>query len=149
MRRCGSKNLRLAKIRHSLARAYGSGGDGPLRSQPPLELPPIEPYSEERLRAEVGDFRADNNFFIERSPVTTWNRSPAGFLHKLTVPGECVWVTANDYSSDGCIWSNDGINNCNARWISVTGEPGGPESFEPNFACLSFFERGHHRGVWF
>jgi hypothetical protein len=148
MKRCGAPNLRLSKIRHSLARAYANGGDGPCRSAPPLQLPPIEPYNEERLRETVGDLTVDEIFFVERSPFTTWNRSPAGVLHKLSVPAESVWVTANDTSSDGCLWRNDGTNNCSARWVSVTGEPGGPERFEPNFACLSFFQR-HQRNIWF
>lgn len=148
MKRCDAHNLRLSKIRHSLARVYGAGGDGPCRSAPPLQLPPIEPYSEERLREAVGDLKVDEIFFVERSPFTTWNRTPAGALHKLSFPGEHVWVTANDTSSDGCLWRNDGINACSARWISVTGEPGGPERFEPNFACLSFFAL-HQRSVWF
>jgi hypothetical protein len=150
MKRSGARNLRTSKIRHSLLRAYGAGGDGLCRSAPPLQLPPIEPYSEERLRDAVGDLaqKVDETFFVERSEFTTWNRSPAGVLHKLSFPGECAWVTANDTSSNGCLWRNDGINNCSARWISITGEPGGQELFEPNFACLSFFAR-NQPNVWF
>jgi hypothetical protein len=150
MKRCGARDLRLSKIRYSLLRAYGTGGEGPCRSAPPLQLPPVEPYSEQRLRETVGDLaeKVDEAFFIERSPFTTWNRTPAGVLHKLCVPGEKVWVTANDASSDGCLWSNDGINGCSAHWISASGEPGGPERFESNFACLSFFAR-NQRNVWF
>jgi hypothetical protein len=150
MKRCGARGLRLTKIRHSLARAYSSGGEGPGRSVPPLQLPPIEPYDEERLRNTVGELanKVDGNFFVERSPFTTWNRTPAGVLHKLFLPGEKVWVTTNDASSDGCLWSHEGINSCSAHWISVTGKPGDPEQFEANFASLSFFVRGW-RNVWF
>jgi hypothetical protein len=150
MKRAGAQNLRLAKIRHSLLRAYGSGGEGS-HQLPPLKLPPIEPYNEALLRKEVGEFadKVDETFFIERSLFTTWNRTPAGVLHKLCLPGECVWVTADDCSADGCLWTHLNGNNCSARWISVTGAPGGPEEFEPNFACLSFFQRNHHKGVWF
>jgi hypothetical protein len=150
MKRCGAPNLRLSKIRHSLARAYGAGGDGPYRSAPPLQLPPIEPYSEERLRETVGDLAQNVNetFFVERSEFTTWNRTPAGVLHKLSLLGEHVWITGNDTSSDGCLWRNDGSNDCSAQWISVSGELGGPEQFESNFGCLSFFAR-NQRNVWF
>jgi hypothetical protein len=150
MKRAGARSLRLAKIRHSLARAYSSGGDGAQRMAP-LQLPPIEHYGEERLRNAVGELagQVDENFFIGRSPFTTWNRTPAGALHKLFLLGEKVWITANDMSSDGCLWHHEGTDGCGAQWVSVTGQPGGPEQFEPNFACLRFFEQGHHRGVWF
>jgi hypothetical protein len=150
MKCCGARGLRLSKIHRSLARAYESGGEGLLKGAPPLQLPPIEPYNEGRLRDTVGLLagKVDENFFIERSPCTTWNRTPAGVLHKLSLPGEQVWVTANDASSDGCLWSHDGVNNCSVRWITVTEEPGGPERFDLNFACLSFFVRGQ-RNVWF
>jgi hypothetical protein len=150
MRRCGAKNLRLSKIRHSLATAYLNGGDNPCRSAPPLKLPPIEPYSEGRLREEVGELAGmvDESFFVSRSPVTTWNRTPAGVLHKLSFPGEHIWVTSNAYSADGCLLTHRDGNSCSAQWISVTGESGGPEEFEPNFKCLSFLERDQ-ANVWF
>ena len=150
MKRCGARNLRLSKIRHSLARAYSNGGDGPCRSAPPLKLPPINPYDEGLLKDTVGQLagKVDETFFIERSQFTTRNRTPAGVLHKLSFPGEHIWITASDCSSDGCLWRNDGINDCSARWVSVTNEPGGPERFETNFACLSFFARNQH-DAWF
>jgi hypothetical protein len=152
MKRAGAQNLRLAKVRHSLARAYGSGGEGVPRNQPPLlKLPAAQPYKEALLKETVGELaeRIDENFFIERSPFTTWNRSPAGVLHKLFLPEEHVWVSADDCSADGCLWSHLDGNSCSARWVSVDSAPGGPERFESNFACLSFFERNHYKGVWF
>jgi hypothetical protein len=150
MKRCGARNLRLSKIRHSLARAYSSGGDGPCKSAPPLNLPPIQPYNEDLLKETVGELadHVDEAFFTQRSPFTTWNRTPAGALHKISLPRENIWVTADAYSVDGCLWAHDNINHCSARWISVTGHPGGPEKFEPSFRCLSFFER-NQRNVWF
>ena len=40
----------------------------------------------ESLRSTVGELadKVDETFFIERSPFTTWNRTPAGVLHKLS-----------------------------------------------------------------
>ena len=149
MKRAGAQNLRLSKIRHSLLRAYDHVDDGPCRNAPPLKLPPVKNYDEELLKETVsGDLIVDESFFVERSPFTTWNRTPAGVLHKLSLPGEDVWVTADDASSDGCLWHHEGINSCSARWISLTGEPGGPQRFDPGFNCLSFFER-NQRNVWF
>ena len=146
MRETGARGIRVSKVRHSLTRAYGGGGE----AYPTLKLPPIEPYSEETLRSTVGEWadKADETFFIERSPFTTWNRSPTGVLHKLFMPHERIWVTADAYSADGCLWTHLDGNICNAEWISVTGQPGGPAKFDPNFSCLSFFERNQHN-VWF
>jgi hypothetical protein len=149
MKRCGARNLRLSKIRHSLARAYSSGGDGPCRSAPPLKLPSIKPYDEGLLKETVGKLAntVDETFLIERSPFTTWNRSPAGALHKLTSPKENIWVTSDAYSADGCLWTHRDGNSCSAQWLSVTGQPA-PEKFDKNFSCLSFFER-NQKNVWF
>jgi hypothetical protein len=151
MRRCGARDLRLSKIQRSLRQAYANGGDSSDSSTPPpLKLPPIESYSEERLREEVGPLveEVDESFFIERTPFSTWNRSPAGVLHKLTLPGESVWVTADDCSSAGCLWRNDGLEGCSARWVSPAGNDESPDPFTGNFDCLSYFERGR-RNVWF
>jgi hypothetical protein len=150
MKRCGARSLRLSKIRHSLARAYSNGGDGLRGSVPPLQLPPVKPYDEALLKETVGEMaqKADENFFIERSPFTTWNRSPAGALHKLSLPGESIWATHDAYSPDGCLWTHRGVEGCTARWISVSGRPPAVKSFDPNFSCLSFFER-NQRNIWF
>jgi hypothetical protein len=150
MKRCGARNLRLSKVRHSMAQAYASGGDGPCRSAPPLKLPPVEAYDEGKLANTVGESagKVDETFFIERSQFTTWNRSPAGVLHKLSMPHERIWVTADAYSADGCLWTHLDGNSCNGEWISVTGHAGRAGKFGVNFDSLSFFERNQHN-VWF
>ena len=150
MKRAGAQKLRRSKIRHSLARAYSNGGFGSRREIPALSLPPVEPYNEELLRDTVGELAAqvDECFFIDRSPVTPWNRTPAGVLHKLSLPSEHIWITANACSADGCLFTHRDSNNCSAQWISVTGHIGGPEEFEPNFKCLSFLEH-NQPNVWF
>jgi hypothetical protein len=151
MRQCGAKNLRIHKIKHSLASAYASGGEGDHGVATPLDLPPAAPYDAGLLSSTVGDLAGavDASYFISRSPFSTWNRTPAGFLHKLFRPGEKVWVTANDRSVSGCLWSHGGVNQCEARWItSVEHERSGSPNFGPNFSCLDFFERGQPN-VWF
>jgi hypothetical protein len=68
------------------------------------DKPPKATYEPEKLArvaskleaAEVGD-----DYFIARSPYTTWNRSPAGFLHKLYREGERV-IVFDEFKSQGC-----------------------------------------------
>jgi hypothetical protein len=43
-----------------------------------------------------------------RGEFSCWNRSPAGFLHKVFQPEESVWVTGKTVSRDGLIWTHDG-----------------------------------------
>jgi hypothetical protein len=63
-----------------------------------------------------------------RSKFTCWNRSPAGFLHKLYKPGEKN-VVFNAYESQGCeVWQHPG----------VTG----------NQASLNYLKKGS-AGVWY
>lgn len=52
----------------------------------------------------------DAQYLEARSQFTTSNRTAAGFLHKIFRPGENVWVTVNDKSIDGWIWTHDGDN---------------------------------------
>lgn len=153
MQGSGAKKLRLSKVRHSLGRAYATGGDGiGQTAPPPLALPPIEPYNEARLKETVSDLagQVDESFFIERSPVTTWNRTPAGFLHRIFEPGEYAWVTAEDRSANGCLWTHWGPEGCRARWITIKDDSPElrPETLGPNFTCLNWFERGC-QNVWF
>ena len=152
MKGCGAKNLRLQKIRHSLASAYDSGGDGDQSTGLPVNLPSLKPYDESLLTSTVYDLagKVDESYFVARSLFTTWNRSPAGFLHKVFLPGEKVWVTANDKSVSGCVWTHCGDNGCEAQWINLlNGDEGSrPEKFPANFSCLDFFERGQ-QNVWF
>ena len=50
----------------------------------------------------------DAEYLELRSQFTCWNRSPAGFLHKVFREGESVWVTTKGSSKDGLIWTHDG-----------------------------------------
>jgi hypothetical protein len=50
----------------------------------------------------------DYEYLEIRSQLTCSNRSPAGFLHKITSPGESVWVTDKPESREGLIWTHDG-----------------------------------------
>lgn len=70
----------------------------------------------------------DAVYLEARSEFTCWNRSPAGFLHKIFRPGEHVWITANEFSREGVIWRNDGP--------------------DQNLSDLDQFQAGHF-GVWF
>ena len=64
-----------------------------------------------------------------RSRFTTWNRSPAGFLHKLYQPGEKV-VVFNVFESQGCaVWEHPGIAG--------------------DLSTLDYLERGQQFGVWY
>jgi hypothetical protein len=150
MQSCGATKLRPSKIWHSLARAYALGGDGISHSAPPdLNLPPIEPYNELLLKDTVGDLagKVGETFFVERSKFTTWNRTAAGFLHKITLPGEHAFLTADKHSPDGFLFTNRGIDGCSVKRLSVSGRLL-PQKFEPNFDCLSFLERGQ-QNAWF
>jgi hypothetical protein len=156
MRQCGAKNLRIAKVRQSLERAYATGGhngnghsNGHFR---PLDLPTVRPYDEALLTDTVASLtgEVDHSYFIARSPLTTWNRTPAGFLHQIFRPGEKAWVTSEDKSPNGCLWTHQGAAGCRAEWVHVKDYPGElvPSGFDPNFSCLSFFER-FQQHVWF
>jgi hypothetical protein len=46
------------------------------------------------------------------------------------------------------LWTNLGVEGCSAKWVSVTGQPGGPEIFGQGFECLSFFEN-NQLNAWF
>jgi hypothetical protein len=69
----------------------------------PAYLPAKLTAVADKLRHQV-----DDNFFIARSPFTTWNGSPAGFLHKLFRAGEKV-VVFDEFKSQGCdVWAHPG-----------------------------------------
>jgi hypothetical protein len=80
------------------------------------------------VASKLGLDHIDDDYFIARSPYTTWNRNPAGFLHKLFREGERV-VVFDVFKSQGCaLWQCPGL----------TG----------NFATLDFLASGHE-SVWF
>src|SRR5262249_542654 len=73
----------------------------------PEPKPHYEPAYLESYALELSD-TVDEVYLEIRSQFTCWNRSPAGFLHKIFRPGESVWITTNDKSKDGLIWTHDG-----------------------------------------
>jgi hypothetical protein len=70
-------------------------------------------YQPEKLAAVASKLQAEDigdDYFIARSPYTTWNRSPAGFLHKLFRAEEKV-VVFDVFKSQGCtLWPCPGSN---------------------------------------
>jgi hypothetical protein len=51
----------------------------------------------------------DKEYLALRSKFTPWNRSPAGFLHKLYQPGESI-VVFDVFESQGCaVWKHPGL----------------------------------------
>jgi hypothetical protein len=71
------------------------------------EAPPaFEPAFLEETAARI-PHTVDAGYLEARSQFTCWNRTPAGFLHKIFRPGENVWITTNDKSSDGILWTYD------------------------------------------
>ena len=51
----------------------------------------------------------DNAYLESRSQFSCHNRSPAGFLHKIFHPGEHVWVSEKTASSQGLLWTHEGL----------------------------------------
>jgi hypothetical protein len=84
-------------------------GTGASAHSATAEKPVYEPaYLEERA-ARLPD-TVDAEYLAARSQYTVWNRSPVGFLHKLYRPGAKVWVTTNEKSGDGLIWTHTGAS---------------------------------------
>jgi hypothetical protein len=101
-----------------------SAGDEILPSKP---KPVYDPHFLKEFTAQLSDC-VDAEYLEIRSQFTCWNRSPAGFLHKIFRNGESVWITTKDSSRDGLIWTHDGPIQ--------------------NLAELNHLKSGHS-GVWF
>lgn len=99
-----------------------SKGNWTKQSEAEFDLPYLQDFTAPLTET------VDETYLEARSQFTCWNRSPAGFLHKIFRPGERVWVTANEFSRDGTIWSHEGAGQ--------------------NLADLDQFQSGHY-GVWF
>jgi hypothetical protein len=97
-------------LSQQLAAAYSYVGAHPGEFQPGASIPkPVyEPEKLERVASKL-ESAINDNYFIARSPFTTWNRSPAGFLHKLFCEGERV-VVFDVFKSQGCaLWQYPGL----------------------------------------
>jgi hypothetical protein len=74
----------------------------------PLPKPVYQPEKLKQVAARLPEV-VDAEYLEARSKFTCWNRSAAGFLHKLYLPGEKV-VVLNVYKSQGCgVWQHPGI----------------------------------------
>jgi hypothetical protein len=73
----------------------------------PKEKPTFDPALLSERAAKIPEL-VDAAYFEARSQFTCYNRTPAGFLHTLYLPGEHVWITTNPESSKGEIWTHDG-----------------------------------------
>jgi hypothetical protein len=94
-------------------------------TSPPLQQPKAQ-YEPEYLEAFTRELTdtIDEAYLEIRSEFTCWNRSPAGFLHKLFRLGESVWVTDNSHSRDGLVWTHDGaVQNLAELAQLQTGKP--------------------------
>jgi hypothetical protein len=87
-----------------------------------------QPEKLKRTADRFGSTTVDHLYLWQRSPFTPWNRSPAGILHKLFLPGEHVIVFSIFNSQGQAVWTHPGL--------------GG------NLATLDRFERGH-QNIWF
>jgi hypothetical protein len=102
--------------------------DPAVRSQPVIEEEAKYDagYLEEKASAITETI--DEAYLEARSQFTCWNRSPAGFLHKLYRQGEHVWITDRYNSRHGEIWTHNGL--------------------EQRFDELDHYLTGHD-GVWY
>jgi hypothetical protein len=82
----------------------------------------------EKLASNICDLITPE-YLEARSQFTCWNRTPAGFLHKLYLPGEKI-VVFNVFESQGCaLWEHHGA--------------------AQNLATLNWLQAGQQSGVWF
>lgn len=101
----------LDKLRCQLSQAFKYVGAKPSEFHIGNEKLPKPVYESDALARVAAKLQADDigeDYFIARSPFSTWNRSPAGFLHKLFRDGERV-VCFNIFKSQGCtLWQHPG-----------------------------------------
>jgi hypothetical protein len=116
-----SRTELLHKVRNALDREHRrprgyllNPGDPVLAAQPPVysEAPPerkpvYDPDYLKNFTSQLTD-EIDDQYLELRGEFTCWNRSPAGFLHKIFRHGEHVWVTDDNQSGNGLIWTHEG-----------------------------------------
>ena len=119
------------KLQRQLRRAYEYAGNRAGQAQsfhvPKRPKPVYHPDKLERLAARL-DHAVTPEWLAKASPVSTWNRSPAGFLHRLYRTGENI-VVFDVFESQGCeVWVHPGAVG--------------------NLASLNYLQTGR-QGVWF
>ena len=105
-RKVKHRTITQAEIRRAIAFVIGAS-EGSLHinnNNRRKEKPTFDPALLSERAAKIPEF-VDAAYFEAHSQFTCWNRTPAGFLHKLYFPGEHIWITANPKSSEGEIWT--------------------------------------------
>ncbi len=106
--------------------------DTPVKSDgsnsPPTPKPTFEKTYLEQFVAPLATTIIDAAYLEARSEFSCHNRSPAGFLHKIFKPREHVYLTTDDKSLEGDIWTHEG--------------------YPQNLAELNHLSTGHV-GVWY
>lgn len=107
--------------------AKASGEEPTSKRESPSRLV-FEPEKLARLAGQLSE-TIDADYLEARSKFTCWNRSPAGVLHKLYLPGEKILIFTVEQSQGAEVWEHPGL--------------GG------NLASLDHFKTGCEKGVWF
>ena len=105
-RKVKHRTITQAEIRRAIAFVIGAS-EGSLHinnNNRRKEKPTFDPALLSERAAKIPEL-VDAAYFEAHSQFTCWNRTPAGFLHKLYFPGEHIWITANPKSSEGEIWT--------------------------------------------
>jgi hypothetical protein len=100
-----TRKISEAEIKDAIALIQGKSRDSISPSKAVYEPEYLEAVAS-RIAESV-----DTAYLEARSQFSCWNR-PAGFLHKLFLPGEHVWITTDPRSSEGEIWTHDGLEQC-------------------------------------
>ena len=99
---------RQREIEREIANAYGNGPGTFV--PPPQQREPKPEYDPSKLEALANriDFDVAPEWLEGRSPLTGWNRTPAGFLQALYEPGEKI-IVFDVFKSQGCdVWAHPG-----------------------------------------
>jgi hypothetical protein len=106
-RKVKHRTITHAEIRRAIALVIGTPEKSLHINNRHKEKPIFDPALLSERAAKIHE-AVDAAYLEARSQFTCWNRTPAGFLHKLYFPGEHVWITANPKNSEGEIWTHDG-----------------------------------------
>jgi hypothetical protein len=98
---------KAGKLQRQVKRAYEHAGSSPGQVYVPrIRKPVYEPVKLKRIASKV-DFDITAKWMSKVSPLSVRGRSPAGFLHQLFKPGECVLVFSV-FESQGEVWKHTG-----------------------------------------
>jgi hypothetical protein len=100
---------KAGKLQRQIRRAYAYAGAhaGEIHHKAPAK-PVYQPQRLERVAQNI-DYDVTPDWLAQRSLYTTWNRTPAGFLHKLYQPDENVVVFDDYYNQGREVWKHPGI----------------------------------------